>query len=192
MKNTYGWGVGVAALFVAILAFVPLSARAQAYYSYYDPNTGSYVYDPYQSSYYQYDDPYQSYYSYGSYYPSTNYYTNYGNTGYYGQQYGLGTYYPGYQYGYYGSTYASPYASWSQPISANLSYSGYYTPQQNTGYLGLNLNPYNDQPYNGYGITRSYPWGDWTRCYWGNGYGYSSCNYNPAQPLFDPWTGTWY
>lgn len=49
-----------------------------------------------------------------------------------------------------------------------------------------------DQPYNGYGTTRAYPWGDYTRCYWGADYGYSSCSFDPHQWLYDPWTDSWY
>ena len=162
--------------------YVPCTYDYQYGYGYsYDPYAyAGYSYDPYQYSYGYSYDPYQQY-SYGYNYPSTNYYTTPGMGYSYtapGQSYG-------YTYGTSGSSYNG--ASWVYPYQSSGTFM-----YPDSSLLGFNLNPYNDQPYNGYGTTRSYPWGDWTNCYWGNGYGYSSCNYNPAQPLFDPWSGTWY
>lgn len=89
------------------------------------------------------------------------------------------TYYPTYyDYGYYDYTYYYPtYQSYTYPQ--------YYSyPTITYGYSA-------PSPYN-----YSYPVGDTDTfgspiCYW-EGYGRGLCDFNPRQPVYDHWTGTWY
>jgi hypothetical protein len=76
--------------------------------------------------------------------------------------------------------------------------SGYVYPAQGLSYppsTGTNPNcsyPYYSCPNLGYGVVRPYPWGDNTRCYWGADYGYNSCESDPHQYVYDPYSGEWY
>lgn len=97
-------------------------------------------------------------------------------------------------YGYYGQNSYYYYPTYYDPQT-------YYYPQQYyyeypsypayptyTSYYGYTSTP---SPYN-----YSYPTGDtdtfgYDICYW-EGYGRSRCDFNPRQPVYDHWTGTWY
>lgn len=90
-------------------------------------------------------------------------------------------YYPAYEYG--------------APQYPATRYTPHYPPQQpgrGASYGQDCTWPYTNCPNLGYGIVRSYPWGDYTRCYWGSDYGYNSCSYDPHQWLYDPYSGEWY
>ena len=97
------------------------------------------------------------------------------------------TYYDPYTY-YYPTTYY-PQTS-------------YYYPQQYYSYeYPTYYQSYYGQPYYGYSSTPSpynysSPTGDtdtfgYDICYW-EGYGRGRCDFNPRQPVYDHWTGTWY
>lgn len=85
------------------------------------------------------------------------------------------SYYPVYYYDYY---QYQPVYSYQQST---------YYPQYYPNYQGYST----PSPYN-----YSYPVGDtdtfgYDICYW-EGYGRSRCDFNPRQPVYDYWTGTWY
>jgi hypothetical protein len=100
-------------------------------------------------------------------------------------------------YGMYGSYYQPTYY---QPVAYQPAYSyyqpsySYYQPYQ---YYGSAYG------YGGYGYSapspynRSSPTGDrdlWGHdlCYWEGYDGRARCDFNPRQPVYDPYTGTWY
>lgn len=115
--------------------------------------------------YYDAYDPYYAYYDPYSYYYPTTYYPT--------------AYYP--QTSYY---YPQQYYSYEYPTYYQSYYQSYYGQQ----YYGYSSTP---SPYN-----YSYPVGDTDTfgspiCYW-EGYGRGLCEFNPRQPVYDHWTGTWY
>jgi hypothetical protein len=100
-------------------------------------------------------------------------------------------------YGYYSyeSYYYEPAAYYYPPVYYQIamepvySYSVFHSVQPastwHEGY-GYTVNPYN----------YSIPTGDTDAfgnelCYWED-YGRSSCDFNPHQWIYDPWTGSWY
>lgn len=118
------------------------------------------------------------YYPYSPY--DTYYYEDYSSGGYGYESY---SYYPAYSASYYyvPNYYYYPQISYYQPASY---YPAYPNPSTSYGYGGVN-------PYN-----YSIPTGDTDAlgnelCYWED-YGRSSCDFNPHQWIYDPWTGTWY
>ena len=107
---------------------------------------------------------------------------------------GRGMTYGGMPASYNPSLYGGMPASSSQYGNAGYGNSGYMPSSGQTGpaYGSDCSYPYFNCPRSGYGITRSYPWGDYTSCYWGADYGYYSCNEDPHQWLYDPYSGEYY
>lgn len=155
---------------VALITFVfaalilPQSARAQ-WYGY-----EQYGYEEYG---------YEEYYGQSAYYEQPTYY--YQQPTYYYEE----PWY-GYEPTYY---YEQPTYNYYQPF--------YY--EQPTYYQQPTYNYYQPTYYSGGGVnpnTPHYPTGDRDAlgndlCYWAD-YGRSSCDFNPHQWIYDPYTGTWY
>ncbi len=96
---------------------------------------------------------------------------------YYPQQY----YYADYSYLYYPQNYSYYY----YPHTTSSYYPQYHT------YPAYSYGNSSPSPYNW-----SYPTGDtdtfgYDICNW-EGYGRGRCDFNPRQPVYDHWTGTWY
>ena len=91
-------------------------------------------------------------------------------------------YYPTYDhyYDYYDPGYGASYypSSYYYPVQ-------YYYPQP-YGYGASTPSPYNYSYQVGDSDTFGYD-----LCYW-EGYGRGRCDFNPRQPVYDHWTGTWY
>lgn len=106
---------------------------------------------------------------------------DYGCYGYYDPY----PYYEYYEPYYYEDVYYYPqYHDYYYP--SQYSYPAYYPSYPSYGYGYSTPSPYN----------YSYPVGDTDTfgsdiCYW-EGYGRGLCDFNPRQPVYDHWTGTWY
>lgn len=91
------------------------------------------------------------------------------------------TYYSGISYNFYKYSQPTYFSAYQQPT--------YYQPQ--TNYYGSQYDSSTPSPDNYHYRTGDTDTFGYDMCYW-EGYGRGRCDFNPRQPVYDFYTGTWY